>query len=238
VWHAGKIFADLIMLKTDRLFEIIHILRKARSPVTAVDLAQRLEVTPRTIYRYIAMLQSMRIPIEGAAGIGYIMRKGYDLPPLNFDREELEAIAIGLSLLSRTGDRHLQSAAKRVLTKIETGNLAENSLRVAEWGIATPEAIEMRGLRQAIRDEQKLQITYENEQREKTERVILPIALTYFVEVAILSAWCELRQGFRNFRVDRIATCRLLDAWFRGEGQDLRTRMDFIGIVETRIKPS
>jgi predicted DNA-binding transcriptional regulator YafY len=226
------------MLKTDRLFEIIHILRKARDPVTAFDLAMRLEVTPRTIYRYIAMLQSMRIPIEGAAGVGYIMRKGYDLPPLNFDVEELEAIAIGLSLLSRTGDQHLQNAARRVLTKIETGKVAENSLRVAEWGIAAPQSTDMRGVRRAIRDEQKMQITYQNEQGEKTERVILPIALTYFVEVAIISAWCELRQGFHNFRVDRIIACQFLDAWFRGEGEELRARMDFIGIVETRGNPS
>ncbi len=223
------------MLKTDRLFEIIHILRKARFPVTAFDLAGQLEVTPRTVYRYIAMLQSMRIPVEGAAGVGYIMRKGYDLPPLNFDEEELEAIVIGLSLLSRTGDCHLEQAARRVLTKIETGKVAENSLRVAQWGIAAPQAADMRALRRAMRDEQKLQIAYKSKQGELTERIILPVALTCFVEVAILSAWCELRQDFRNFRVDRIEACLFLDAYFRGEGQDLRARMDFIGIAETRM---
>ncbi len=214
------------MLRTDRLFEIINILRAAKSPLSAAAIAVRLEVTPRTIYRYIAMLQSMRIPIEGAVGIGYVMRKGYDLPPLNFDEEELESIVVGLGLLSRTGDRSLQSAAQRVMTKIETKKIPADSLRVSAWGIVAPENMCMDELREAIRREQKLRIHYVNSGGTETERKILPIVLTYYVEVAVLSAWCTLREDFRSFRVDRIRSCINLPEYFTGMAHGLRQNMD------------
>ena len=99
------------MRRADRLFELSHLLRRARKAITAVQLAEALEVAPRTIYRDIAALMAMRVPIDGAAGVGYIMRPGYDLPPLMFDREEVEAVAVGLQLLNRTGDQDLQAAA-------------------------------------------------------------------------------------------------------------------------------
>jgi predicted DNA-binding transcriptional regulator YafY len=103
-----------------RLFEIIQILRSANAPVTAMQIAGTLEVSPRTVYRDIAALQAMRTPIEGEAGIGYVMRSGYDLPPLNFDADEIESLVVGLSLLARTGDRGLQQAAARISAKIDT----------------------------------------------------------------------------------------------------------------------
>jgi len=146
--------------RTDRLFEIINILRMANQPVRAQDIAQDLEVTQRTVYRYIATLQSMRIPIEGSTGIGYVMRKGYNLPPTNFDREELEAVIVGLSLLSRTGDKSLQNAAKRVLNKIETSSVESTSLRVSNWGIGLPQQQQLAQIRSAIRDEQILEIAH------------------------------------------------------------------------------
>ena len=106
------------MRRADRLFELIHLLRRARRAITAAQLAETLEVAPRTIYRDIAALMAMGVPIDGAAGVGYIMRPGYDLPPLMFDREEVEAVAVGLQLLTRTGDQDLQVAARRVAAKI------------------------------------------------------------------------------------------------------------------------
>ena len=214
------------MLRTDRLFEIISMLRGAKTPISAASIAEQLEVTPRTVYRYIAMLQSMRIPIEGAVGVGYVMRKGYDLPPLNFNEEELESIVVGLGLLARTGDLSLQSAARRVLTKIETTKVPVNSLRVSGWGIATPENTRLDDLRQAIRQEQKLRIRYTNSRGEQTERTVLPIVLTYYVEVAVLSAWCTLRENFRSFRVDKMLWCEYLADHFVGQGQALRQQMD------------
>ena len=214
------------MQRTDRLFEIINILRKAKHPVRAQDIAEDLEVTPRTVYRYIATLQSMRIPIEGSTGIGYIMRGGYDLPPLNFDQEELEAIIVGLSLLSRTGDKDLQSAAKRVLNKIETSTVEDTSLRVSDWGIDVPEQNRLTQLRKAIRDEQMIEIDYENLKGDRLRRTILPIILTYYTEVAVVAAWCNYRGAFRNFRIDRIMKTTVTRKHFKGQAKELRQAYD------------
>ena len=216
------------MLRIDRLFEIINILRAAKSPMPAAAIAAQLEVTPRTVYRYIAMLQSMRIPIEGAVGIGYVMRKGYDLPALNFGEEELESIVVGLGLLARTGDASLQAAARRVLTKIETSKVPVNSLRVSDWGIVVPENTCLDEMRQAIRQEQKLRIRYNNLDGSVTERTVLPLVLTYYIEVAVLSAWCTLRDDYRSFRVDKMLACDQLPEYFTGQGKTLRQRMDAI----------
>ena len=106
------------MSRSTRMFDIIQLLRSAKQPVTAQHIADTLEVTPRTIYRDVASLQAMRVPIDGAAGLGYIMRPGFDLPPVNFDVEEAEAITVGLSLLSRTGDKGLVRAARRAAAKL------------------------------------------------------------------------------------------------------------------------
>ena len=106
------------MRRADRLFDIIRILRAAPRPVTAASLADQLEVTPRTVYRDVATLQARRVPIEGAAGLGYVLRPGFDLPPLMFTAEELDAVALGAQLVRRTRDAKLQAAADRVLTKV------------------------------------------------------------------------------------------------------------------------
>src|ERR1700744_5143704 len=108
------------MRRSDRLFDIIQALRTAKGPTTAAALAERLEVTVRTIYRDVATLQARRVPIEGAAGLGYVLRRGFDLPPLMFTNDEIDAIVVGARLLQRTGDVDLQEAAARVLSKIET----------------------------------------------------------------------------------------------------------------------
>lgn len=105
------------MQRTDRLFEVIQILRGATQPISAGRITEQLEVSQRTVYRGIVTLQSMRVPIGGEVGVGYVMLEGYDLPPLNFGSDEVEAIVVGLSLLSRTGDKGLQVAAQKVLSK-------------------------------------------------------------------------------------------------------------------------
>ena len=144
------------MRRAGRLFELIHLLRRARKAITAVQLAEALEVSPRTIYRDIAALMAMRVPIDGAAGVGYIMRPGYDLPPLMFDREEVEAVAVGLQLLNRTGDQDLQAAARRVAAKIagvlpelRADELDDGRFVVSDFG--TPAAADMGMLRSAVR---------------------------------------------------------------------------------------
>lgn len=212
------------MRKTARLFEIIQILRSHNHSVTAQALAEELEVSKRTIYRDIQALQAMRTPIDGEAGVGYMMRSGYDLPAINFSANELEAIVVGLNLLARTGDRSLQQAAKSVANKIESVRGKVDSLIVSDWGVEMPETIDLEPLRSAIRHEQKLLIHYRDEASNKSQRSILPIAMIYYIEVVVLAAWCELREDFRHFRVDRIVHSELLDQYFCNEGKNLRQR--------------
>lgn len=197
------------MQRTDRLFEIIQILRAATAPMTAAAIADRMELSRRTIYRHVATLQALRVPIEGAPGLGYVMRPGYDLPPVALDPEEREAVAVGLGLLARTGDRGLGAAAARVLDKLAPpgGHGPGPSLGVSGYGI--PEAFSQRTeqVRRALRDGRRLRIAYRALDGGLTERTVEPRNLVYYVEVAVLEAMCELRGAIRHFRVDRIEAC-------------------------------
>lgn len=214
------------MSRSNRLFEIIQILRAAPRPITAEDLALKLEISTRTVYRDIASLQAMQTPIEGEAGIGYMMRSGYDLPPLNFDQEEIEALRVGLLLLSRTGDSMLQKAAGRIFEKIDVLHGPADWLQVTPWGAPTDDAelgcVSISMLRTVIRDECKVELTYRDEKDIETQRTIRPIALSYRATCILLAGWCELRNGLRHFRTDRIYSCKKLDERFPGQGDVLR----------------
>ncbi len=214
------------MRRSTRLFEIIQILRATDVPVTADTLAAKLEVSVRTVYRDIAALQAQRTPIEGEAGVGYMMRRGYDLPPLNFDAEEVEALWVGLSMLARTGDSTLQQAADRVCRKIEALRAPADWLQVATWGAPADDpakgCIPIATYREAIRAEQKIRITYEDAEGERTDRILRPVALIYHIECTMLAGWCELRNGFRHFRTDRVWACKVTDEHFCGQGKALR----------------
>lgn len=217
------------MARSSRLFEIIQMLRHTSTPVAAHSLADSLEVSKRTIYRDIVSLQSMRVPIEGEAGVGYILREGFDLPPLMFTAEEVEAIVVGLSLIGRTGDVDLLAAASRVSQKIADvlPNTSEvrietSSLQVSRWNAVPASVVEARVMRQAIREERKLHLCYEDAESRSTERIVLPIGLVYYVDNIVLAAWCELRQDFRHFRADRIRECFTTDDFFVGQGEPLR----------------
>ena len=163
------------MARSTRMFEIIQILRNATRPRTAAQIAQELEVTPRTIYRDIASLQAMRVPIDGAAGVGYIMRPGFDLPPVNFDIEEAEAITVGLAMIARTGDRGLQAAGRRACRKLSEATQLSETLFSSTWGPKEPDAIDLSDLRRAVRQERKLSITYMDGNGATTRRTILPL---------------------------------------------------------------
>ncbi|WP_170603290.1 helix-turn-helix transcriptional regulator [Ruegeria arenilitoris] len=214
------------MRRSTRLFEIIQILRVSKGPVTAEELAAKLEISVRTVYRDIAALQAQRTPIEGEAGVGYMMRRGYDLPPLNFDPEEVEALWVGLSMLARTGDSTLQKAADRVCRKIEALRAPSDWLQVAPWGTPIDDpangCVPVANYREAIRKERKIRISYQNSDEIRTDRVVRPVALIYHIECTILAGWCELRNGFRHFRTDRIWSCDLLEDHFFGQGEPLR----------------
>jgi predicted DNA-binding transcriptional regulator YafY len=213
------------MRRADRLFDIIQTLRTAPRPVTAAALAARLEVTVRTVYRDIVALQASRVPIEGAPGLGYVLRRGYDLPPLMFTREEIDAIAIGVRLLRRLRDAKLQDAAESVLGKLAAvvpqelqSQLVAAPVYVSDGSAPAVAGIDLAQLRHAIHESRKLAIAYTDEAGRPTERTIWPIAMAYYVDVTLVGAWCELRNGFRHFRVDRILRSRVLDERFSDDG--------------------
>lgn len=216
------------MRPADHLFDIIQSLRTARGPLTAAALAGKLEVTVRTIYRDIAALQASRVPIEGAAGLGYVLRKGFDLPPLMFTADEADAIAIGVRLLRRLRDPKLEAASESVLAKLFSvvphelqPHLVSAALYVSEGSAPAVGGIDLSQLRGAIRETRKLRIAYIDEEDRRTERTIWPLAMAYYVDVTLIGAWCELRNDFRHFRVDRILRSWVLDECFPAENGKL-----------------
>jgi len=217
------------MRKASRLFEIIQILRLARRPVTAQTIADKLEVTARSVYRDIAALQTMRVPIEGERGVGYILRPGFSLPPLMFSIEETEAIVLALAMVGRSSDTELRQAAKKASDKIAASlpeplskTLSANALHA--WGsiAPTPVGIDLATVRRAVRDEERLEISYRDETGTETRRQIRPIAVIYYSETVNIVGWCELRQAIRNFRSDRVLTCESTGSFFKLEGEKLR----------------
>ncbi|SDR62218.1 WYL domain-containing protein [Rhizobiales bacterium GAS191] len=215
------------MRRADRLFEIIQRLRAASGPLTAARLAEELEVTVRTVYRDIAALQARRVPIEGAAGIGYLLRRGFDLPPLMFTMEEVEAIVVGVQLVRRTGDAGLQQAAEGVLSKITVilpealrAHLTSAPFFVSRHGAPAAPVIDLSEIRDAIRATRKVRLTYKDDLGHKTRRTIWPVAIAYYVQSTLIAAWCELRQDYRHFRADRVLAATVLDERFpSGDGR-------------------
>ncbi len=205
------------MSRSHRMFEIIQLLRRASAPVTAQAIAAVLEVDKRTVYRDIAALSAMRVPIEGEAGVGYVMRGGFDLPPLMFTAEEAEAIALGLALLGRTRDGGLQKAAARVRRKLtdvlplHIGPIETIPLRASTWSDIPEAQVDCGLIRQAIRQERKLRLVYRDADASVTTRTVRPLMLTYWVDGIVLAAWCELRNDYRHFRMDRMEDCAPLE---------------------------
>lgn len=218
------------MRRADRLFDIIQSLRAAAGPMTAAALADHLEVTVRTIYRDIAALQASRVPIEGAPGLGYVLRRGFDLPPLMFTADEADAVAIGVRLLRRLRDPKLQSAADSVLAKLAAvvpvplqPHLVAAPVFVSEGDAPAVTGIDLAELRSAIHGSRKMSIAYADDAGRRTDRTIWPVAMAYYVDATVIGAWCELRNDFRHFRVDRILSSRVLDDCFPADNGKLVT---------------
>ncbi len=210
------------MRRADRLLRVIQLLRRYRKPVTGRRMSEELEVSLRTLYRDIADLITDGVPIRGEAGVGYVLGEGYDLPPLMFKADELEAIMLGLSWVRRRGDLSLQRAAEDVVAKVLVvlpepmrGALLDAPLITPPAFNVVPERIDVGAVRLAIRSQIKLAIVYQDEKGGETKRVIWPIAVSYFDVQRLIVAWCELRQGFRHFRTDRISELQRLDEKYR-----------------------
>ncbi len=204
------------MSRTHRLFELMQTLRRHRQPVSGAALAREAGVSLRTLYRDIAALQALGAEIEGEPGLGYVLKPGFLLPPLMFSAAEIEALALGAQWVARRTDEGLSQAARNAMAKIAAvlppamrQRLEDDALIVGPgWG--RREAVPLSLLRQALREERKLAISYCDEKGVRTARVIWPAALGFFDSTRILAAWCELRGGFRHFRADRIEAAELL----------------------------
>ncbi len=199
------------MRRTERLFAIIQALRGAKGVVTGRDLAEPLEISLRTLYRDVAELVAQGVPVRGEAGTGYVLDKGYDLPPLMLTPDELEAAVLGASWVAARGDAQLAQGARDLIAKLTAvvpsalrPILLDAGLRPMSFAKQQVDTVDLAGLRQAIRNRQKLSIAYIDALGASSNRVIWPIVLSYMEEVRIVVGWCEARQGFRHFRTDRL----------------------------------
>ncbi len=177
-------------------------------------MSEELEVSLRTLYRDIADLISDGVPIRGEAGVGYVLGQGYDLPPLMFNADELEAIMLGLRWVTRRGDKELARAANDTIAKIGTvlpeplkPLLFDASLIAPPAWRSVEDAVDVAMIRHSIREQRKLDLVYRDENNSETTRTIWPIGISYFDAQRLVIAWCELRNGFRTFRTDRMVMC-------------------------------
>lgn len=200
------------MRRADRLMQLLQILRRHRRPVTGETIAAELEVSLRTVYRDIAALIGQRVPVRGEAGIGYVLGEGFDLPPLMFSVDELEAVVLGLRWVGRSSDKALSRAARDTIAKIGTvlpqglkPYLYDSSLIMPPGFSDVEPAVDEGELRSAIREERKISLRYIDVAEQETSRTIWPIALAYYDRKRLLVGWCELRDAFRSFRTERIA---------------------------------
>lgn len=199
------------MRRADRLFQIVQILRGGRL-TTAAGLAERLEVSERTIYRDIADLQASGVPVDGAAGVGYLMREGFDLPPLMFTGEEVAAVVAGARLVRAFGGAAMALAAEEALVKIEAV-LPEAARTLARevpvyamgWQVDDAQRLRLDTLQRAIDAQRRLEVHYTDLSGTQSERTIRPLGLWFWGKVWTMVAWCELRSDFRMFRADRFA---------------------------------
>lgn len=204
--------------------DLLQTLRTHRYAVSGQTLADELGVSLRTVYRDIATLQSQGAAIDGEAGVGYVLKPGFLLPPLMFSLDELEALRLGALWVRDRGDGDLANAARNLLAKVRAilpeplrRQLEATTLMVGrKAAVPTSQNSSASFLREAIRAERKVDLSYRDEQGRQTRRVIWPLGMGFFDDVLILIAWCELRNDLRHFRVDRVGDRVLLDETYPG----------------------
>ena len=225
------------MRRAERLFQLVQLIRGRRLS-TAAFLAQRLEVSERTVYRDVADLMAQGVPIEGEAGVGYRMQTGFDLPPLMFTKDEAQALVASVRLAQPRLDvalsRHAEAALSKILAVLPAAaRAAAESLAVYAPTVGPDDATrqQLETLRVATEARHKLQLSYLDLKDQRSERVLRPLGCFYWGSVWTLAAWCETRAGFRSFRVDRITELTVLDTRFRDEPG--KTLADLFRKVET-----
>jgi len=211
------------MRRADRLFQLIQLLRR-RNVATAQWLAGELEVSERTIYRDVRDLVLSGVPIEGEAGVGYIMRRGFDLPPLMFTEAEIEAMVLGARVVTSWGDAGLARAAGDALARVESAlpdrlkqKLEKTPLFAPGFHVPPRVAGSLTALRNAIDEHRKVQLAYTSGKEEDTERVVRPLGLFFWGSSWSMTGWCELRDDFRSFRLDRMRGLQPLRERFHDE---------------------
>jgi predicted DNA-binding transcriptional regulator YafY len=230
------------MRPADRLFQIVQLIR-GRRLTTARWLAERLTLSERTIYRDIAQLQAQGVPIEGEAGVGYRLGRGFDLPPLMFTLAEARALASAVQLAQQWLDPELAASSEAALSRVLSVlpvDVRERTrslhMVVAPSGLSDSVRGSMQLLRRASQTKHKVRVAYRDATESRTERVLRPLALFYWGKVWTLAAWCEARQTFRNFRLDRIETLTCLDERF--EHEDGKCLNDFMALEECAVGSS
>jgi predicted DNA-binding transcriptional regulator YafY len=215
------------MSRAERLLELMQVLRRRREPASGASLAQELGISLRTLYRDIASLQAQGAAIEGEAGIGYVLRPGFTLPPLMLTEEEIEALVLGSRWVASHTDAELAEAARNALAKIHAVlpaalrlELETNALLVPAAGQPPPQAV-LATIRRAIRGERKLKLAYRDAEGAASERVVWPFALGFFQHTRMVAAWCERRDAWRHFRVDRIETLEVQQERYPRHRQEL-----------------
>ncbi|QDS86303.1 HTH domain protein [Rosistilla ulvae] len=209
------------MRRADRLFRIVEYLKARREAVTASELGEELEVGVRTIYRDIADLKASGVPLTGEAGVGYLLSSNYVVRPLLFGDEELETLALGAQMVQSWADPAMAQAARKALDKITAvlpDSLGDSIRQSTCFSYPSsgkrPLQIDFTSLRRAIRTQHLVEFQYVDLAGSETTRQLRPLGLIFLAPVWIVAGWCELRQDFRNFRVDRIRRMDVLDAHF------------------------
>jgi len=209
--------------RADRLFQVIQLLRR-RHVLTAAAIAEELEVSERTVYRDISDLVRSGVPIAGEAGVGYTLRRGFDLPPLMFTEEEIEALVLGTRVVGSWADDSLAKAAESALARIEAAlpdrlktRLIDSRLFAPGFHVPQGVAAALPDLRHAIDERRVIRIDYSDGHGERTDRTVRPLGLFFWGNRWTLTAWCELRDDFRDFRLDRINTMEALETRFEPE---------------------
>lgn len=233
------------MRRADRLFQIIQILRRSpRRPITADALAHELETSRRTVYRDIADLMGQRVPIRGEAGSGYVLERGYDLPPLMLTEDEIEVAVLGARWVAGRADPALARAAEDLIAKIAATvperlrpYVLEPASRAPPARNASFDSLDMSRTRAHIHAGRKIAFTYRDERERESRRTVWPVAIGYFDTVRLLVGWCELRRDFRNFRTDRVAAAEFLDERYPERPAVLRTRWQRSLALERQYRP-